>query len=372
MSTRGILAVVDGDDLLGVFHNHDSYPWKLGNRVLIELRRRAGDLGGMLRDWIREAPGGWHNVGETRREPDWRDEPPFYRRADFRSLGWIDYFYLLDEDVRTLRIWGSNPADGDRWNQPEWVGKIAADGRCDPPVIETPEPVWHDLPVLAGWEGDTDEACRQRAAFAVAIRDRVGDVAGYARRVEQALSDSLSACTWRPNESPEEAELRALLGMPRPPPTTDDETLRAGLHAIGLQYWAVRIGPHKFCTATGGRVESRHLSGLFLYRPGGARTYLKLEEALPGEMFAVLAEAAAIAIAPGDLGYDRDRKVLWRFRTVVPNGPIRHPELEIPLADALQADPACSIGDSLGFEEDMPPLQWLVPEWLRTFQVPQP
>ncbi|WP_437727661.1 hypothetical protein [Sorangium sp. So ce861] len=102
MSTRAIIARVEGDDVLGVLNLHDSFPWELGNLLLLELLDRAGDLAGALDTWITRAPGAWSWLPDRAQVEG--DEQPFWRHAELTGEGWVAYLYLFDPGARTLRV----------------------------------------------------------------------------------------------------------------------------------------------------------------------------------------------------------------------------------------------------------------------------
>ncbi|XXY44881.1 hypothetical protein WME91_33275 [Sorangium sp. So ce269] len=215
MSTRAIIARVEGDDLLGVLNLHDSFPWELGNLLLLELLDRAGDLAGALDSWITRAPGAWSRLPDRAQAEG--DEPPCWRRADLTGAGWVAYLYLFDPRARTLRVWNGNPGRDDRWDAPDWTVSFAADGRADPPVFSAPAPAWHEIPIASGGAGDSREAAARREAFVQELREHAEDEPEFARRVRDALAEQIATLAWEAPEplgSAPERALRERLSLP--------------------------------------------------------------------------------------------------------------------------------------------------------------
>ncbi|WP_437963815.1 hypothetical protein WMF04_29295 [Sorangium sp. So ce260] len=366
MSTRAIVARTEGDDLLGVLNVHDSYPWELGNLLLLELLDRAGDLDGALDAWISRAPGGWSWLPDRAELQD--VEQPFWRRAELTGQAWIGYVYLFDPAARALRVWNGNPAWDDRWGAPDWTLSFAADGQADPPVFSAPAPAWHEIPIVAGGDGDCREAAEQRDAFFEALREHAEDEPALARGVRDALVEQISALAWdgaEPLESGPERALRERLSLPREPRRVEDDgSLRVTfLRGEGDRYWELPLGPHRLCFPSAAASLRGQTDRLVLARADGRTAALKLES-LPGDGYAVLVACAALACWP-ERAWSYDDGTLFAVVEVVADDGVRDPHREIAISRARELEPQCALGDELGIAHREPPVHWLVLEWLR-------
>ena len=290
MATRSILAVVDGTDMVGVYHRYDSYPAELGNRLLLDLLDRKGDLDGAATAWIRNRPGGWISFPDEEAE----DERDFYARRHLKRLGWVEWLYLLDPENRVILVYEGNPGfqSENRWDQPVHVVEVDGRGNAVPAVFSAPEPLWHGIPVDPGWAADSAEARAQRQAFVQALERSVPDVEGFARDVTRALAESIDALNWKdpePLDAGAEAVLRDRLGLPRNPPTRfGDESLRVPFfRSDDDHYWALELGPHRVCFPSGSSFR-QSFDPLRLHRADGRSAELDLEEALTADLLAVL------------------------------------------------------------------------------------
>ena len=365
MSTRGLIAVTDGDDVVGVLHQYSSFPSYLGNTLLLQLWNARGDLRGAIKRWIRDAPGGWTDLRDGARG---EDDPPFYRREELEDIGWIDWTYLFDEKTRTLRVYEGSPFDDDT-SEPMRSVLIAADGRATPPLFEQEHTAWHEIPVSAAWTDDTDEARADRTAFVAAVREHVPNEAELARGVEAELADALDELAWddpweRSDAAPER-DLRAALRMPLPRPLSapSDPALCVAFDASdNPHYWQVRIGAHtlRFPAAARSRYE---VSPLELHRADGRTATIDFDEVLPIELRRPLVEAAARMRSPGSWELAPDG--LYLYRSVVADEGAIDPGSQISVSAARAIDPSFDVGDTIGVQGPMPALHWLVLEWLR-------
>ena len=132
MSTRGIIAVTQGADIVGVYHRFESMPCRLGEALLDGLVALRGDLPAAMDPWIHNAPGGWSSLVDGQRSTQ-GDDLDFWGRRDLADQGWVEWVYLFDERSRTVSVWRGNPEDDARWDEPDEVLTIAANGSATPP-----------------------------------------------------------------------------------------------------------------------------------------------------------------------------------------------------------------------------------------------
>lgn len=370
MSTRGLIAVTDGDDILGVLHQYSSFPGYLGNTLLLQLLQAGGDLRGVVRRWIRDAPGGWTDLRDGARG---EDAPAFYCRSDLEEEGGIDWTYLFDENARTLTVWEGTPFD-DEASEPSCIVQLAADGRATPALFEQSDVALHLVPVSSAWNDDTEEACANRTAFVAAVRERVADEVVLVRDVETELARGLDELEWDDaSESADvaaERDLRAALGMPSKPTATApaDAAICVAFDASeDPHYWQVRIGTHvvRFPAAACFRYE---LSPLELCRADGRTATLDFAEVLSPMLLGPLAEVAANVRCPGTWELTADG--MHQYRAVVADDSEIDPAFEIAVSAAREIDPSFEVGDTIGTEAPMPALHWLVLEWIRGPQLP--
>jgi hypothetical protein len=368
MSTRGLIAVTDGDDVLGVLHQYSSVPSYLGNTLLLQLLNARGDLRVAIRRWIRDAPGGWTDLRDAARG---EDDPAFYRKEDLEDIGWIDWTYLFDEKARILRVWEGTPFDDDTI-EPTWTVQLAADGRATPALFEQEHTAWHQIPVSTAWTDDTEEAHADRMAFGAGVRDRNAE-AELARDVEAELARALDELEWddpwEGSDAAAERDLRVALGMPSRPPLTapSEPALCIAFDASdNPSYWEVRIGAHllRFPVAACFRYE---VSPLELHRADGRTATIDLAEVLPVELLRPLVEAAARMRSAGNWELTPDGLYLYRS-VVADDGAIDAASL-ISVSAARAIDPSFDVGDTIGVQAPMPSLHWLVLEWIRDRQV---
>ncbi|UQA60605.1 NusA N-terminal domain-containing protein [Polyangium aurulentum] len=371
MSTRALLARVEGDDLLGVVHLYDSHPWVLGNLLLLELLDRAGDLQGALDAWITRAPGEWSWLPERKHQQD--TERLFWRRADMTEVGFFDYVYLFDLAKRTLRVWEGNPAEENedeekgRWDAPDWTLTIAANGRANPPVFSTPAPPWPDIPIASGAEGDSREAAEQREAFVLAIREHADDEPAFACCVRDVLVEQISKLEWEdsePSQSEPERALRERLKLPREPLGRErDDSLRVTFYlSEENRYWELSLGPYSLRFPSPASIGRTLTDELELWLDG--RTASLALESLPSNWYGVLVKCAAQACWP-ERAWSYDDGTLYALVEVVPDEAVRDPHRQIALSEAREIDPQCTVDDELGMSHRDPPVHWLVLEWLR-------
>ena len=112
MSTRGIIARTTDHKggFRGVYNHFDSYPRRMGPRLLGLLHDKyKGDLGKMLINIIDKHPAGWSQVGtecychpKRDREPepaDWRTDETFDRKDTD-----IEWLWVFDEEKKVLHV----------------------------------------------------------------------------------------------------------------------------------------------------------------------------------------------------------------------------------------------------------------------------
>ncbi len=369
MSTRGLIAVTEGDDVLGVLHQYSSVPSYLGNTLLLQLLNARGDLRDRIKRWIRDAPGGWTDLHDGGRGDD---DPVVYRKKDLEDVAWIDWTYLFDEKARTLRVWEGTPFDDDTL-EPTFTVQLAADGSATPALFEPERTAWHELPVSAAWADDTEEARADRTAFVAALRERGVDVAGLARAVEAELARGLEELEWNDPwggaDAAPERELRAVLGMPsgRPGSTSEDPALCVAFDASeNPHYWQVRLGAHelRFPAAACSRYE---VSPLELHRADGCTAAIDFDEVLPLELLRPVVEVAARIRSPGNWELTADG--LYLYRSVVADDGVLDSASQISVSAARAIDPSFDVGDTIGVQAPMPSIAWLVLEWLRGHQL---
>lgn len=378
MSTRGIIAVVDGDNILGVFHQYASYPSYLGNQLLLEVLRSGGELGVCIGRWIHDAPGGWLDLrGRQRAE----ETPHFFRLDDLELAGWVEWTYVFDERERCLHVWSGLPEipgavrgeshEGLRGTL-EWSVRFDGEGRATPPFFpEDDSPTWHRVAVADDWRDDTEEQRRHRAAFRSIIRQRFSDEGRFGKEVQRALADGVERLNWTAETSAESElvrELCAEVGLSTQPvsPVDDDALCVRFFTDLGASvYWRVRVGAHELRFPA--PACYRQACPLVFLRADGRSAFLDLEETLPEGVFATLVEAAAAAHKRGD--WELQSGGLFRFRTVTDDGAANDRDFEIALSEARVLDPGCRVGDSLGTAEDWPPVEWLLLEWLRSLEL---
>lgn len=365
MSTRGLIAVTEGDDVLGVLHQYSSFPSYLGNTMLLRLLRTGGNLSDAIRQWIRKAPGGWTDLRDGARGDD---DPAFYRKEDLEDVGWIDWTYVFDEDARTLTVWEGNPFQDDT-SEPTWTVQLAADGKATPALFEQEQTAWHQIPVSTAWTDDTEEAHANRTAFVAMLSECVADEAELARGVELEISRGLDQLEWidpwAGSDAAAERDLRAELGLPsgRPATPPSDPSLCIAFDASeNPRYWEVRIGAHvlRFPAAACSRYE---VSPLELHRADGHTATIDFEEVLPIELRRPLVEAAARMRSPGNWELTPDG--LYLYRTVVSDDGSIDQATQISVSAARAIDPSFDVGDTIGVQAPVPSLHWLVLEWIR-------
>lgn len=108
MATRGAIGVYTSDGPIpeqvnerpwrGVYHHWNASPGGLGNLLLRHVERAAGDIDGVARRLIDDAPGGWADLFKERRNDEPAD-PITWRDPD--ALG-VEYVYVFDRPGRRL------------------------------------------------------------------------------------------------------------------------------------------------------------------------------------------------------------------------------------------------------------------------------
>jgi hypothetical protein len=287
MSTRALVGVGTRDRFKAVYHRLDSDPWDLGNALLLEHGRRAGDLDALVAELL-DAPGGWESFpGRTRAGTD-GDDPPFFGPEHLDAAAvWMNWLYLFRPEQRLLEIYaGTTPAAFA-------TCRLLAGGGSDPPCFPTPlESPTADIQEVDGWDLDDAGTRQARASFAECLRAAMGGRAETSARRATArlLAALLRGCDWKPPPSisdSERARRQQLgLGVP-PPPAAPDPARLTQVYAWGASAWSA--------PATAWRVD---LDGLALvyaspkHRFGGD---LMLFDGAGAHAFAPLGDALAAA-----------------------------------------------------------------------------
>lgn len=93
----------------GVYHHYDGDPGSLGNDLLAELRRAAGDLDVYVARVLTGAPHGWRSLGQPCSELD-GTEP-----LTESDVGRVAFCYVLDQGARRLDAFATHAqAHGER------------------------------------------------------------------------------------------------------------------------------------------------------------------------------------------------------------------------------------------------------------------
>ncbi|MES2643299.1 MAG: hypothetical protein V4850_27695 [Myxococcota bacterium] len=370
MSTRSILCVPDGTNIRGVYHRFDSYPFELGNYLLLELLTRGGDMAGLVHELVEDAPDGWEWFPDRKRRTD-SDDPPFFDRASLRRCGWVEYVYLFDVPGRRILAWNGNPwFDGPDAPAPDWIVTIGADGRAAPPVFEQPLPRWPRLAVAPEWEGDTPRSPRMRAVLEAALADTCEEAGVDADTVWETLRKGLLAAiteaVWAPAEaagSAIEHTLRARLGLPREtqPPHEGAELELYVPFDFGVddRYRELPLGRFVLRYPTPDD-RSQRREAIRLYRGDGATTSLHDLSERVGAAWAPFEFAAAVAWFEAEVGTDDEGRIFVAHEVVLDNpGPY-----QIALAVARHHDPEINVGEKVFAALEFPS-QWLLLDGLR-------
>ncbi len=417
MSTRGIIAKTTEDGWIGVIHLHDSAPWDLGNALLIDVLGRDGDLEGLVREVIDQAPGGWAWLPQRDRVP--RGEETFFGPVDVEDAGWLEWFYLFDLSRRRLSIYFGGPPTADD-DDPAHVVVFGSDGSCEPSVLREPAAPWMGIEPSPGWTHDDDTHATQRAELEDHMQQwcEEQDLPTESSRedVAEALERALGACSWSREraqgseleharlrqlggdqahaekiESPEavavaaveamlEAGARDITTVPAPGsaaesdgPPLDGAPLRVRFagHGPDSSYWSVQLGALQVLYPSGG--SSRLDETLDVYAPSGwLSTIEDLEQALAQQGEDELArELALISTLVADprqtLEYDEDGEIFDVTNVVDSDAP---GDGEASVVALRESGYEVDVGDELLRPVPRRLSPYLLLDWIRLGQVP--
>ena len=114
MSTRGVIARVQGDGWKGIYHHSDSYPTWLGRELWRALQNEyEGDVEALLKDAVDEHPGGWSSFSDRCycHDPERKDEGDMIMTDRDCDPLFIEWVYAFDPGSRTMSVFSSAQAE---------------------------------------------------------------------------------------------------------------------------------------------------------------------------------------------------------------------------------------------------------------------
>ena len=178
----------------GVYHHWSGEPDDLGQQLIDSVKKRSGDLAGLVRAVVDQAPYGWSSLAERRPYP--ADDPGFaVSPTDVANTCWV---YLFDLEARRLDVFATY-ADA----RGAYAGSVSFDaaGVAKPSAFVLVEPPGPSGAAVETWLPSTPQELAQRAD----VRRRVVrdceaaslSVEGFIELVSHALSETFFRAEWR-------------------------------------------------------------------------------------------------------------------------------------------------------------------------------